>query len=137
MSQSRKNIRDAVVTLLSGATAAGTNVYANRETSLWETELPAILVYTKEETAEPRSISYKQSIRTLDLIVEIKALATEIVDNQLEDIAEDVETVMIANQSLSGSALSVEYISTSISLDSDSETEKGVAALTFKVKYIK
>lgn len=137
MPQSRKYIRDAVVALLSGNTVAGTNVFGNRETSLWETELPAILVYTKDETANPRSLNSKQSIRTLDLVVEIKALATESVDNTLDAIAEVVETLLLADQSLTGTSISIEYQSTSISLDTDSETEKGVAALTFQVKYIK
>ncbi len=136
MSHSRKLIRDQVVSILSGQTDAGTNVYANRQTSLWETELPAILVYTKQETAESRDNSGSQYIRTLHLLVEIKAEATSLVDDALDEIALDVEGLFAANRSLNGTALSSELKSTDITLDSGSEKQTGVAILTYEIKSI-
>lgn len=136
MANNRKNIRDAVVTMLSGNTAAGTNVYANRETRLWQSELPAILVYTRDESAESRDLSGRQSIRTLDLVIEIKAEANDTIDDDLDDLATEVEDIISADRSLTGTAIAAVYKGTTLALDSDSEIEKGVATITYETKYI-
>lgn len=138
MSHTRQNIRDALVTIIqNGNTAAGSNVYPNRETLLWESELPAVLVYTKEETADPRSLSGSQSIRTLEMVIEAKVMATENVDDDIDDLCAEIEDLLSANPSLSGNALSCIYKSTNIDLDSSSENQKGTAILTYQVKYIR
>jgi hypothetical protein len=135
MSHTRQDIRDAVVTLLSGATSAGTNVYANRETRAWESELPALFIYTKEETADPRDLSGRQSIRTLQLVVECKVVATENVDDDLDTLIDEVEDLL--NTANIVNVLSVLYKNTEITLDSESETEKGVGIINYELKYIK
>lgn len=137
MPQTRKSIRDAVVALLDGNTSAGNNVYANRETTLWESELPAILVYTADESAEPRDASGRTYIRTLDLNIQIKAEANDTVDDDLDALATEVEDIISNDRSLSGTAISSVYKSTEISLDAESETEKGVATLSYEIKYVR
>ena len=137
MAHNRKLIRHAVKDLLIDNTSAGPNVYPNRETNLWESELPAILIYTKDEPeAQPRAVNSQQYIRKLTLFIEIKTLATETVDDDLDDLAEEVESIIRANPNLNSTATSVQYKGTEIILDATSETEKGVAILTFEVQYI-
>lgn len=136
MANSRKAIRDALVTMLSGETEAGTNVYANRETGLWQSELPAILVYTEQESAEPRDLSSRKYIRTLQLRVELKAEANSTVDDDLDDLAEEVEDIIDADQSITGTVLSTVLTNTELSVDADGEKEIGVCILNFECKYI-
>ncbi len=135
MAHIRKEIRDAIVELLLDETDAGENVYANRETDLWEAELPAILVYTRDESATPRDLSGRTSIRTLQLIIEIKVYANTTLDDTLDAIALDVEDIMSAAQ-IAGTTGRPIYKSTQIELDSGSAKEKGVATLTFDIQYI-
>lgn len=138
MSHQRKTIRDAAVDLLIDAdTAAGENVFPNRETSLWESELPAVLVFVKDETAEPLDLAGTRSIRTLQLVIECKVKATPSVDDDLDTLCDEVEDALAANLNLSGTALTSIYKSTETFIDAGSETEKGVATLTYEIKYIK
>jgi minor tail protein U len=137
MAHQRSSIRDAVESLLMDETDAGENVYANRETRLWRTELPSICIYTKDESANGRDLSSRQSIRTLQLIIEIKVKATSGTDDALDDICDQVEEIIKDNNDLSGTSLATQYISTEITLDAESEEESGVAILTYQVKYIK
>ena len=57
MSHARTQIRNAVTTLLDGNTSVGNKVYESRVYPLNNPKLPAILVYTKEETLLEQSIS--------------------------------------------------------------------------------
>lgn len=136
MAHKRKTIRDAAVALLVAAnTNVGSRVYANRVTSTWESELPAILVYTTDETATQRDMSSRTSLRTLQLKIQIRVSANDTVDDDLDAIAEQVETAIRANVSISGTAQSTIYQSTEITLDSEGKTESGVAELNYEVKY--
>ena len=45
----RKQIRDAIVTLVTGLTTTGSNVFAGRTYALQDSELPALRVYTGDE----------------------------------------------------------------------------------------
>lgn len=137
MPQSRKLIRDKVRELLLGNTTAGTNVYVNRETSLWTSELPAILISNGEETAVPRDLRATQHRRTLNLVIEVKVEANDTVDDDLDTIAGEIETILLANPTLDATCISQTYKSATLELDSDSEIEKGVLTLTFEVQYLK
>lgn len=136
MSHKRTTIRNAVVTMLTGSTTAGSNVYANRMTRNWTSELPAILIYMLDETNVPRDVRSNQYIRTLQLLIEIRTQATTNVDTDIDDIALEVEDLIKADQSLTGNALAAILTSTEVTLDSESELETGVAVLTYEVKYI-
>lgn len=136
MANNRKAIREAVKAILSGNTSVGSNVYTSRNEPLWESELPAILVSTGDEEATPRDNSGRQYIRTLTLTIEIKAEGNATVDDDLDDLANEVETIIVANNSLNATAIAAKYKSTSKTLDAESETEKGVATLTYEVQYI-
>lgn len=136
MANNRKAIRDALVAMLSGETEAGTNVYANRSTSLWQSELPAIMVYTEAESAEPRDLSSRRYIRTLQLRVELKAEANATVDDTLDDLATEVEEIIDEDQSITGTVLSTLLTNTELSVDADGEKEIGICTLNFECKYI-
>lgn len=135
MAHKRQSIRDALVTILSDG-MPGVNVYANRQTSLWKAELPAVLVYTLDEAAEPRDVRSTQFIRSLQVIVEIKVAANANSDTVMDNYAEQVETLIRADQSISGNALAAIYKSTETRLDSESQDDIATGTLTFECKYI-
>lgn len=136
MPHSRQTIRGAVVTMLTGTTNAGANIYANRETALWSSELPAILVSFTSETAVPEDASNRRFIRTLEMQVKVFAKGNTGLDDSLDTIAQQVENIIAANYSLSGTALGSIYTGTQIEIEADGEVLVGIATLTFDVKYI-
>lgn len=136
MANKRKLIRTAAVSLLSGNTAAGTNVFDNRVTRFWREELPAISVFTRQETATKRDVSGRQSIRVLELQIEVRAEGDEAVDDTLDDICEQIENIIEENQSINGLAHGTVLTNTEIELDADGEKLIGIATLNFEVRYI-
>jgi hypothetical protein len=136
MANNRIAIRAAVSTLLTGATSAGTNVFTDRKSKLWESELPAILIYTFVEATTPESINLRRYIRDLELKIDVKVEATTSVDDILDALIAEIETIIIANPGLSGTVLSTIHTHTEIVVDSGAETDIARATLTYQCKYI-
>lgn len=138
----RQDIRDALVAILATPvndvypTQAGENVYANRSAHLWRSELPLIMIYARNESAIRRSLNSAQSIRTLQLSIEIHAEANEDLDDTLDEISREVEDLIGADTSLSGTTQGTDLKDTEMSLDSDGERQVGKLTLTFETKYI-
>jgi hypothetical protein len=125
-----------VKTLLIGQTSAGDSVFINRESRMWKSELPAIIIFATTEAAQPRALNSKQYLRTLDLLIKIKVSPSDSVDSELDDIAGSVEDLLSADQSLGGTVITSELQNTEITIESDGERDVGVAVLTFTAKYI-
>src|SRR5947209_4166802 len=94
MSHKRTLIRQAAVTKLSGATAAGTRVYSNVSLPLDELELPAINLYTLSESSEEFNVGPPRLRRNLKLACEITAEANSSLDDTLDSIAYAVEQLL-------------------------------------------
>lgn len=108
MSERRRAIREAVRGHLLNATNAGANVYSNLSTRHWREDLPQIAIYTRSEEIEIFSESPREYKRTIELAVEIIAQGNELpnesdgetCENQLDAIAEQVEDILEANETL-------------------------------------
>jgi hypothetical protein len=136
MSHNRQIIRDAIVALLTNATDCGGNVFANREQALWASEVPALLVTSQKESAQPRDISGQTYIRDLTIEIHIKVSVNDTSDDALDAIALQVEQILGSDKSLSGTALSSTYLTTDLTFDVSGQTDKGVAVLTYQIQYI-
>lgn len=138
MSHKRTDIREAVKTmLLAGATVAGENVYSNRVSAFWKSELPSISIFTTEEEATPRDLKNQTYVRTMQLRLEVHAEATEDLDTLLDEAAVEIEDILNADQGLTGTALGSKLTSTSIELAGDASTPVGVLSLNYEIKYIR
>lgn len=136
MANSRADIRSALQSMLSGATSAGTNVYSNRRTALWESELPAILIYSNQESATPESQRVLRYIRTLELLIEVRVQATTAVDDDVDDLLGEIEDLIYADPSIGGTVLKAIQTNTEFRVDSDADQDIGVGVLTFECQYI-
>lgn len=132
----RAAVRSALKTILSGATDAGSNVFAHRGTSLWTSELPAILIYTNQEQAKREALNRSRYIRTIELTIEVKVEAGDDVAEELDALLGQVEDVVQANESINGTVLSTVQTNTEIRVDSDAAQNIGVGTLTFECQYI-
>lgn len=136
MANSRKTIRTTLKALLSGQTEAGTNVYTNRDTNFWQSELPAIIIYTTQESAVHESLQGQRYYRTLQLNVEVKVEAASGVDDALDDLIGDIEDIVTANKDISGTVLTTVQLNTETNIDSDGEKYVGTGTISFECKYI-
>lgn len=145
----RKQIRAAVKTLLTGISGVGSNVFANRAKKLFPEELPAIIIFAKDEPAEKFAESPREMKRTLRLVVEITKRIEEKspsdttpddafdakLDDELDDICEEVEQRMFNNTTLNNLASDVLLNNTEIDHGIDGDREIAVAKITFDVEY--
>ncbi len=136
MANNRSAIRTAIKALLVNQTVAGANVYTNRESNLWQSELPAIIISTGSEPVVAESLQSRRYLRTLELVLKIKIKATASVDDDLDTFVAQVEVIINGAPSLGGTVLTSIQTNTETRVDSEGETDIGVAELTFECKYI-
>jgi len=101
MAHAREQVRDAIVSTVTGLTTTGSSVYPNRQYDLTEAELPALRVYTGDmEQVEDYSNIYEYLTWDMAVIIEAHAQAKADLDEQLEDILGEVQTAIAADVQL-------------------------------------
>lgn len=141
MAHPRKLVRQAVVALLLAAnTAAGTRVRGTRVETHKKNGLPAIGVYTLNDTvAEDRSTETEE-LHELTLEVACWVAHTDQVpaDDAMDDIAEQVEAAMKVDPYLGGKAGDLRLLQTEMEVVEDngaSDPLVGIVVLTYAVEY--
>lgn len=138
MAHQRKQVRDAIVArLIAAATAAGSNVFANRAKPLFVTELPAILVYTKNETVEIANESPREYRRGLVVSLELVATGANeaSVDDALDDLAEEVEAAIFEEETFGGLVTDTILGETEMELLQEGEKPIGAAKIALTMPY--
>jgi len=102
MSHGRKIIRHAIRDLLIGKTAAGTRVYTNRRTALWDNALPAIVIFTSSQDDELFNVSPRDLKRSVQIGIELVTAAEGVIplDDVMDDLSEQVERILFNNPML-------------------------------------
>lgn len=140
MPHQRKLIRDHAVSMLMGQTAAGSKVFANRVRPLisngWLDRLPAIVIYTLDESSEIFNAAPREYMRTVQLMVEIQARAEESLDDVLDAIADDVERILLRDDTLGGTVNDLRYAQTRMALREDGENLIGACLIQFDAEYL-
>lgn len=128
----RKQVRDAVVTLVTGLATTGTRVYTGRVYPLdsGQSELPALFVNTPGEEAEASlELGRAFQTRTLAIEIEAKVKGGTYVDT-LDQIADEVETALGASITIGGKVVDLDYVG--MEFDSSGETDKPVGSLVLR-----
>jgi hypothetical protein len=140
MAHLRKQIRDAVVTTLTGLSTTASRVYSGRATPLAVDASPSLLIDVGAEQIVTSSMGAGARNRLLErtLEIEVRAMVKAVSGylDTLDAIVLEVEQALAAEQSLDGLAKSVQpagYDAPEI----DGQGEKTVAELTlrFNVTY--
>jgi len=136
MAHVRKAIREHVVTTITSLSTTGSNVYETRYFPLQTANLPALLVYTLDETIEDYTmgINTRTQHRSLNLIIEAHCRGTDNIDDTLDTIAEEVEEAMVTDISRAGNAKDTKLVSTEIEFDTASQ-KTGLMRLTYLISY--
>lgn len=141
MAHPRKLIRQAVVALLAGAsTAAGSRVLGTRVDPHKKTLLPAIGVYTLNDSVDDDTSTQTEEAHELELEIAGWVLHTDAVsaDDAMDDLAEQIENAMKADPYLGGKASMVRFAGTVMELAEENGRGAplvGIVVLTYIVTY--
>lgn len=140
MPHQRQLIREAVKDALVAAnTAAGSRVYKTRKVPHRLPELPAISVYTLEESVDPESATTapRYLTRRMQLMIEavMECDPDENIDDALDDMALEIERAMHADDSLDGTCMDSIPAGTEIEVAIQGQREIGLLQLTYTVTY--
>ena len=132
----RQQIREKIGTTLTGLTTTGSNVFESRVYPLENANLPALIIYTKEESSEPIVIGTQRLMsRELSVVVEGYAKATSNFDDTIDTISKEVEEAIAADRTLDGLAKDCYLESTEIEFNGEGEKPLGYVSLTFLTNY--
>lgn len=136
MSHLRQLIRSNIVTTVTGLTTTGSRVYQTRIYPLEQSKLPGLCVYTRSETTEYTTISPpRRQERSLEVVVEIYAMATTNLDNTLDTVAAQIEEALASDVTRGGYAKDTKVIAFEADFDGSGEQPVGVGRLTVQVTY--
>ena len=135
----RRQIREAAATLLTGLATTGSNVFQSRVYPLRDGQLPALRIFTLNESVEANTIGAgpaRLQERTLTLGVEGCVKAKDNYDDTLDAICKEVEVAIAGDNTLGGKCKWVQLTSTEIDMDGETEQPIAIARLSFQVFYI-
>lgn len=136
MAHLRNQIRDAVVSRLTGLSTTGSNVFRSRIYPLENNKLPGLCIFTKSEATtfdtltRPRSIS-----RVLEIGVEAYVKAISNYDNTLDTIAVEVEEAIASDVTFSNLAKDTQVTSFEADFSGDGEQPVAIGRFTIEVNY--
>lgn len=136
MTHARKQIRDAIVSALTGLVTTGANVFPSRITPVSENKLPALLIYTSEEASEPLSMGDPRKFgRTV--VVEVQGIvqAGEDCDDKLDLVASEVEVAMYADPEFGGLVEDTRLVSTDMDFTDKAKIHLGRITLKYEIDY--
>lgn len=135
MSHIRKQIRDALVTAVTGLTTTGSRVYRSRVYPLESGKLPGLCVYTKSEEVTNSTLTRPRTqTRQLEASVEAYLMANTNFDDTLDTIAVEIEEAIYSNAALN--ALVKQINITGFEADYSGDGEKVVGVGNFSVQII-
>lgn len=137
MAHVRKQIRDAVITAVTGLTTTASNVFATRVYPLASAKLPGLCVYTAGEDADLEIMGSNRTLmRSLEVIIEAYAQGTTTVDDTLDTISKEIEEALAADAGVDALVKDIYLTRTDIDLDGgEGEKVTGAARLTFRAVY--
>lgn len=137
MAHVRQQIRDRIATLVTGLPTTGANVYKMRRYALDDSKLPAICVYTSDETSSLITIGSRTLRRVINVMVEvfIKGSSTAVSDT-LDGICVSAEEAIAADFTLNGLAKSCVLTGTEININVEGEQSIASAQLVYSVEYV-
>lgn len=136
MAHVRKQIRDALATAVTGLATTGANVYTSRVYPISSASLPALLVYTQDESSKYLTVSQPRTImRTLTAIIEIYVQGNTTYDDTIDSIAAEVETAL-NDVTLSGIAKDLMITGFTAEFSGDPDQPVATARLSIDVEYV-
>ena len=95
-----------------------------------------MLIYTREETAEPLTTNPPRAIeKLLSLVVEGYVKANTNFDDTIDTICEEVEEALFTDRLINDLALDSFLVNTDISYNGEGDNPLGIVVMTFQITY--
>ena len=136
MAHVRKQIRDNIVTTLTGLATTGSNVYRTRVYPLADNKLPGLAIYTDTEEIETVSITPPRTqMRALTVKVEAFVKSVSNFDDSLDTISEEIEQALAADVTRGGLAKDTTVTTFEAEFSGEGDQPVAVGRLTIRVDY--
>tara|TARA_Y100000004_G_scaffold185762_1_gene236413 strand:- start:1422 stop:1865 length:444 start_codon:yes stop_codon:yes gene_type:complete len=136
MAHIRKEIRDDIITTLTGLTTTGNKVYQSRVYPIGANKLPGILVYNRSEQLEYSSVNAPRlQERTCQFDIEVYVKGTSGYDNTLDQICLEIEEALYTDLTRGGDAIDTRIISFEADFNGDGDQPVATATLIVEVRY--
>src|SRR3990170_40796 len=126
MAHQRQVIREAAKAQLLGKTAAGPHVFETRKVPYKRLTLPAIAVYSGDESSTDQGSAPRELKRTLQLAIEAAVKEGANVDDSMDSIAEEIERAIHVDPTFGGKASDAVLSSTSLDVDEIADQPVGL-----------
>lgn len=137
MSHVRTQIRDRIATLVTGLPTTGSSVYKMRRYALDDSKLPALCVYTTDESSGLITVGTRTLRRVINAVVEVYAKgASATIHDTVDGICVSVEEAIAADFGLNGLAKSCVLTNTETDVNVDGENGIASARLVYSVEYV-
>jgi hypothetical protein len=132
----RQQIRDRIVTNVTGLTTTGARVFRSRVYPLNADTMPALLVYSTSEDSDIDVMGSPGVLnRTVNIAIEGYVRNITVYDNKIDDICKEVETAMAGDQTINGLAKNSFLQSTEIEYTGEGDQPIGVVTMNYVVQY--
>ena len=132
----RQQIRERVGTTLTGLSTTGSNVYQSRVYNLENSDLPALIIYTRSEDTELLEMGSTRTLeRNLSLVVEAYVKANSNYDDTIDTIAKEIESAMGADVTHYNLARDSFLDSTEINYNGEGEQPIAVMTMVYNINY--
>lgn len=139
MAHARQQIREAVVTAVTGLTTTGASVFESRIHNFPADAIPALNVLTTSEEVDEdlssRSSSGFLLVRKLGVEISAFVMATSDSDDTVDTICAEVEAAISANAALQALVKEITLRSTEVELLAEAEKPIARAVITFEAVY--
>lgn len=134
----RQQIRSRAVTLLTGLTTTAANVFPGRTWPTGDGKLPGLLVYTRTEQSNDAAVSGPRlQLRTVELVVEGRCrTGGGEPDDELDEIAKEVETALLASGAFAGLAKDIMLKRTISAALAGQDRRSGEIEIAFDIEYL-
>lgn len=132
----RKRLRHQVYDILLNRTCAGHRVFRSRVQPLDESDLPAINIRTPTERGQDAGANTVPTFRSVvSLEIYLQASAVDGVDDLLDDMAEEVEGLILRNPDFVAGCLEFTTYDAETVINRDGDTLIAVQRLRFDLAY--
>jgi hypothetical protein len=129
----RARLRQAVALQLKNQTTAAANVFPARVRPTTASQLPCLLVFTEDETAE--RYTGGTTVRRVDLVIRGRvATVGDPPQDTLDALALEIEQAIAGDESLGGLAFDLQLVRTHSGASAQSDRQAGDIDLTYAVE---
>jgi len=136
MPHARTQIRDAAVTLLTGLTTTGANIVAGRVWKHDDSKVAVLSVTTNNDTLvdDQQSLDSKET-RSARLVIDGEVRAQADSDATLDLIDAEVQTALMADDTLGGLVKFLEFVSAEKEISEDGDRAAGKVSIEYEFVY--